>query len=522
MFKIVTQVEVCGILDFLSEDDRTACVRQAYLSLMKEYPEDIDAKAFYAWYLVDKSINKFGAPLQPMRSEAQQFLEDLVEHYPWHHGLAHYVIHAWEDTLQPTQALEATRTVMQVCFKSPHMVHMVGHIYYLLGAYQNASAYFSASQRLETCPDTLLQGELLAQHLSQRAPYLPTRSCNMLDTIPFEGAAAATQKRSWCHPFCNSSLHNWEMHHNLAFEIMTLSQMGQMEAVEQWSEMCYQMTPWTDVIEEKVVFPLAYSPMASRALARYYYQCLLAPIDAYLSASMWTRALNMAERAIQHVEAQHKWIFSEEYIERTTRTADAIAKEYVFSAAKDFATIPLQMYNAKREYALLMMSVFEEELVDREDKVAYHDVSSNQSAHSSRRFIFPDGASMFKSTSSIRSELNVSQAKKALKSLEKRMRFLNTSLVELKQGDVSYSVILRNIQALMCSYQEAKGIVMFAENRFKESIEQLQVARNMSPQNIEMSVIPYNEPVVIPRPIAESLAAVYHYVGKICTFTHYM
>jgi tetratricopeptide (TPR) repeat protein len=507
-----------------------SCVRLAYLSLLEEYPDDIDAKAFYAWYLVDKSVNKFGAPHQPMRTEAQQLLTDLSAVYPWHHGLAHYVIHAWEDTLRPEQALDATRTSMHLCYRSPHMVHMIGHIYYLLGDYQNASAYFAASRHIEVCPETIWQGEELSRHLSRRVPYLPTHTCHDSDmtTASFSasdheaksGDTSASSRKlseqsphSWCFPFCNSSLHNWEMHHNIAFEIMTLSQMGQMEAVQQWSELGYAMTPWLDAMREPVAFPLAFSPMASRALARYYYHCLLAPIDAHVSASMWTSAVHMAERTVQFVESQRVWASNEKYIERYKGSLDGIVKEYVIAAAKDFTTIPLHVYAAKREYAVLMSSVFVEEEVMT--KAPANKEKPSECTASSRRYIIPNYAAISRSRSSIRVDANVSQAKAAFKRLEEHVLFLNASLRDLKQGDVSYSVILRNIQALICSYEEAKGVVLLAEGSVQESVDQLKVARDLSPQNIKMSIIPYNEPVVVPRPISETLAAVYELIGEL-------
>ena len=474
-----------------------SCVRQGYYDLLEEYPDDVDAMAFFAWYLIDRSIGRFGAPLQPLRVEAQALLAKDLALHPWHHGLAHYLIHAWEDTLRPDMAISVTEAILSKCGRSPHMIHMVGHVQYLLGHYQQASAYFSASRFLEVCPESTLNGTVTVNaFLAHTGPHMPPTSCNALFSLPSNPLNA----QSWCYPVCNSSLHHWEIHHNIAFQIMTLSQIGQLSAVAEWAEVGLAMRPWEVAAMEMVPFPLLYSPLASRALARYYYQSLLAPVDAYLSAGMWKRAQTHAARVIRHVQAHQRSVADmlsaqahQSSIVTSGSSNNRVMQQYVFSSAKYFATIPLSLYASKGAYAALMGSVF----VDRDMSDSF-----TQPAVANSTWNVP-----------ILGSVDAAIASQHLEELTTHVTFLNASLSTARRGDLSYSVIERNIKAVLCSLAEAQGLVAFAQGHLTESITMLRAAKDMTAHNSSHSILMYNEPVVIPRPIAESLGAVYEHAG---------
>ena len=90
----------------------------------------------------------------------------------------------------------------------------------------------------------------------------------------------------------------------------------------------------------------------------------------------------------------------------------------------------------------------------------------------------------------------------------------------LRSGDVSYSVIDRVVKGILCSVAEAEGVVLMARGDTKAAVGALSTSRDMSPLNITHSVVPYNEPEVVPRPIAESLGVLYSHLGMLSVLSH--
>ena len=98
------------------------------------YPSDIEAKTFYALALI------LAQPPNDVdlvdTKNAVQILTPLLNEYPDHPGIAHYLIHACDRPQLAEQGLEAARRYAQIAPASPHALHMPGHIFARLGLWQ--------------------------------------------------------------------------------------------------------------------------------------------------------------------------------------------------------------------------------------------------------------------------------------------------------------------------------------------------------------------------------------------------
>jgi tetratricopeptide (TPR) repeat protein len=98
------------------------------------YPGDIEAKTFYALALI------LAQPPNDIdlvdTKKAVQVLAPLLNEFPDHSGIAHYLIHACDRPQLAQQGLEAARRYAQIAPASPHAIHMPGHIFARLGLWQ--------------------------------------------------------------------------------------------------------------------------------------------------------------------------------------------------------------------------------------------------------------------------------------------------------------------------------------------------------------------------------------------------
>jgi hypothetical protein len=95
---------------------------------------DLEAKVFYALAL-GLSQPPDDVDLVETKKEVQ-LLTPLMNEYPDHPGIAHYLIHACDNPQLAQQGLEAARRYAQIAPASPHALHMPGHIFARLGLWQ--------------------------------------------------------------------------------------------------------------------------------------------------------------------------------------------------------------------------------------------------------------------------------------------------------------------------------------------------------------------------------------------------
>ena len=116
---------------------------QAMREFAKQYPDDPDAQTLYAealmipvrwhWYTLD------GKPAEGV-TEAERVLESVLRRFPYHPGANHLYIHAVESSPTPERAIPSAQRLMGIMPAAGHMVHMPGHIWLLLGDFNNAAA----------------------------------------------------------------------------------------------------------------------------------------------------------------------------------------------------------------------------------------------------------------------------------------------------------------------------------------------------------------------------------------------
>jgi tetratricopeptide (TPR) repeat protein len=98
--------------------------------LSAEYPDDVEARAFYALSLMGLSQ---GIRDVPTYMRAGAIALEIFHRRPDHPGAAHYVIHAFDDPTHAPLGLPAANAYSKIAPGAPHAQHMTSHIYLALG-----------------------------------------------------------------------------------------------------------------------------------------------------------------------------------------------------------------------------------------------------------------------------------------------------------------------------------------------------------------------------------------------------
>ena len=116
-----------------AEDDKNRWQRylQAMQKLHRDYPNDDEATAFYAYALIDADRDE--DPHHEKRRQAARLLEPLFAKDPNHPGVAHYLIHAYDKPDLAKLGLPAASRYALIAPAAPHALHMPSHIFAQLG-----------------------------------------------------------------------------------------------------------------------------------------------------------------------------------------------------------------------------------------------------------------------------------------------------------------------------------------------------------------------------------------------------
>lgn len=117
---------------------RDAAYSAAMEKIYTDYPQDLDAAAFYSLSLLGmvRSEEK-GYRLQ---AKAGAIALDVYQKNPSHPGAAHYIIHAFDDPEHAIIALPAARRYADIAPAAHHARHMPSHIFLQLGMWPEAAA----------------------------------------------------------------------------------------------------------------------------------------------------------------------------------------------------------------------------------------------------------------------------------------------------------------------------------------------------------------------------------------------
>jgi len=115
----------------VTHDERIETYSAALAQLHGRMPGDVEVSTFYALSLV--ALAEEDVDTTANLEKAISILTPLLEPYPDHPGVAHYLIHATDGPEFASQGLVAARRYAAIAPDSPHALHMPSHIFVRLG-----------------------------------------------------------------------------------------------------------------------------------------------------------------------------------------------------------------------------------------------------------------------------------------------------------------------------------------------------------------------------------------------------
>lgn len=120
----------------LDHHTRAVAYEKAMADLHQRWPDDREAAIFYAL-----SLDATALPADKTyanQKKAAAILEPLFVAEPNHPGVAHYLIHSYDEPPLAAKGLPAARRYAQIAPSVPHALHMPGHIFTRLGYWQES------------------------------------------------------------------------------------------------------------------------------------------------------------------------------------------------------------------------------------------------------------------------------------------------------------------------------------------------------------------------------------------------
>ncbi|HKW62120.1 MAG TPA: hypothetical protein VJN89_06215 [Candidatus Acidoferrum sp.] len=132
--------------------------------LQTAYPDDDEAAIFHAitLYIVAPKTDKTFAN----QRRCGEILEPLFPKHPHHPGIAHYIIHCYDNPVLAEKGLSAARLYAKIAPASAHANHMPSHIFTRVGSWDESIASNTKSAQLAAAAEPSSQnGEARDQHL---------------------------------------------------------------------------------------------------------------------------------------------------------------------------------------------------------------------------------------------------------------------------------------------------------------------------------------------------------------------
>ena len=120
--------------DKVDQDTRTRNYAKAMEQLAAKYPDDVEAKIFYALALNETFDHKSMEPLL----KAIKILEPIDKKYPDHPGVTHYLIHSYDFPAIAQRGIPAANKYAKIAPSAPHAQHMPSHIYSMVGMWEES------------------------------------------------------------------------------------------------------------------------------------------------------------------------------------------------------------------------------------------------------------------------------------------------------------------------------------------------------------------------------------------------
>jgi len=132
--------------------------------LQAAYPDDTEAAIFHAITLYITAPKTDKAFTNQRR--CGEILEPLFPMQPHHPGIAHYIIHCYDNPVLAEKGLPAARLYAKIAPASAHANHMPSHIFTLVGSWdESISSNIKSAQLAAAAEPTSKNGEARDQHL---------------------------------------------------------------------------------------------------------------------------------------------------------------------------------------------------------------------------------------------------------------------------------------------------------------------------------------------------------------------
>ncbi len=219
------------------EDSREMAKQQRMLleTLCVKYPDDMEARAQLA--LLNMGTDRYGAELM---------IREILAKQPNHPGAHHYRIHNW-DYNQPEQALESCRRYTELVPGIGHAQHMPGHIYSIIGMWNEAAISMDAATRVEK---RYMQQSLTFPFNNWNYPHNMRYLCYIQEQLGMVNAAIAGSKELFATP--RDPVDNADG----PYSAQTAGKMSLARALlrfERWDELLKPKSiPWGDTFRDKV------------------------------------------------------------------------------------------------------------------------------------------------------------------------------------------------------------------------------------------------------------------------------
>jgi hypothetical protein len=122
--------------DKLDHRSRAVAYEKAMEGLYRQYPTDREAAIFYAL-----ALNATAPPTDKTYAnqlKAGEILERVFAEQPSHPGVAHYIIHSYDNPPLARRGLSAAQRFAKIAPSVPHAQHMPSHIFTRLGLWQES------------------------------------------------------------------------------------------------------------------------------------------------------------------------------------------------------------------------------------------------------------------------------------------------------------------------------------------------------------------------------------------------
>ncbi|MDH3620583.1 MAG: tetratricopeptide repeat protein [Gammaproteobacteria bacterium] len=151
-----------------SERERLQLFKDAWKTLSEEYPEDLEARAFYSLAL-RATANSADKEFVTQKA-AGLIAEGVLAENPNHPGAHHYIIHAYDIPGLAEKALATADNYGKITPRVPHATHMMTHIYTRLGQWEKAIEW--NTQSADTAWAMCLENGEVNSHYTHAMDYL--------------------------------------------------------------------------------------------------------------------------------------------------------------------------------------------------------------------------------------------------------------------------------------------------------------------------------------------------------------